>query len=114
MARAAPSGTRGVACGDEPRTRGALEQLSDSWSRQGVTGVGEPRNRIVGSDRLYCHPHGFPERLLGASAQSAQDGLELGKRLFDWRAVGGVGREEEQLAVACFDRLANAGRLVDA
>ena len=48
-----------------------LEQLSSSWSRPGVAGVGEPRQRISGCDGLDRHPHGFPQRLLRASSPSA-------------------------------------------
>ena len=46
--------------------------------------------------------HRLPERLLGAGAEPAQDGLDLGERLLDRREVGRVGRQEEQLAVARF------------
>ncbi len=90
-----------------------LEQLSGSLSRQGVASVGEPGERILVSDRLNRHPHGLPECLLGAGAEPAQDGLDLGERLLDRREVGRVGRQEEELAVASFHGLANAGGLVD-
>src|SRR5512142_1873219 len=59
----------------------SLEQLSGSLGRQSVADVGEPSHGIIGSDRLDCYLHGVPERLFGASAQSAQDGLELGEGL---------------------------------
>ena len=65
----------------------ALEQLSGRLGRQSVAGVGKPRRRILLGDGLNCHPHRLPERLLGASADPAQDGLDLGKRLFDGREV---------------------------
>ena len=52
--------------------------------------------------------------LLGAGAQPAQDRFDLGKRLLDRREVGRVGRQEEELAVPRFNRLANTGGLVDA
>ena len=37
-----------------------LEQLSLGLSRQGVAGVGEPRDRIIGSDGLDGQTHGLP------------------------------------------------------
>src|SRR5690348_5415341 len=64
-------------------TRRALEQFSLGLSRQGVASMGEPGDGISGRDRLDCHLHGLPEGLLGASTQSAQDGLELGEGLFN-------------------------------
>src|SRR5689334_18982597 len=54
-----------------------LEQFSLGLSRQGAASMGEPGDGISGRDRLDCHLHGLPEGLLGASTQSAQDGLEL-------------------------------------
>ncbi len=105
-ARDRDSGARIVADG--------LEQLSGILSRQGVASVGEPRERIISGDCLDCHPHSFPERLLGARAEPTQDGLDLGKCLLDRRKVGRVRRQEEQLAVMGFQGLANAGGLVDA
>ena len=65
-----------------------LEQLSGRLGRQSVASMRKPRRRILLGDGLDCHPHRLPERLLGASADPAQDGLDLGKRLFDGREVG--------------------------
>ncbi len=50
--------------------------------------MGEPRGRILLGGRLNCHSHRLPERFLGAGAEPTQDGLDLGKRLLDWRKVG--------------------------
>src|SRR5262245_35066884 len=88
-----------------------LEQLSISLSRQGIASMGEPRDGILGSDRLYGHTHCLPERLAGAGAEPAQDGFDFRERLLDRREVGRVRGQEEQLAVARFNRLANAGSL---
>ncbi len=46
--------------------------------------------------------------------QPAQDGLDLGERLLDGREVGGVRRQEEQLAVTRCDRVANTVSFVGA
>ncbi len=73
--------------------------------------MGEPRDRISGRDRLDCRSHGLPERLRGAGAEPSQDGFDLGKRLFDRREVGRIGRQEEQRAVMGFNGLANARAL---
>ena len=91
-----------------------LKQFSIGLSRQGVASMGEPCDRIIWGDGVNRYPHGLPECLPSAGAQSAQDGLDLGECLFDRRKVGRVGRQEEELAVARFQGLANAGRLVDA
>ncbi len=75
--------------------------------------MGEPCQGIIGRDRLDRHPHGLREGLVGAGAQLAQDSLDLGECLLDRREVGRVGRKKEQVAVPCFDGLANSGGLVD-
>ncbi len=49
MARAAPSGTRGSACGDEPRTRRALARAECQKSGQ---------RAMAHANRLYCVPYG--------------------------------------------------------
>ena len=54
------------------------------------------------------------ERLLGAGAQSTQDSCDLGEGLLDRREVRRVGRQEEQLAVARFNRLAKTVGFVGA
>ena len=94
--------------------RNAIEQLSGSLSRQSVPSVGEPRRGIVWGNRLDGKANRFLERLLGARPQSAQDGLDLGERLLDGREVGRVRRQEEQLAAARFNGLANAVGFVGA
>jgi hypothetical protein len=38
----------------------ALEQLSMCLSRQGVSSVGEPGDRVSGGDRVKRHPHRLP------------------------------------------------------
>ena len=68
----------------------ALEQLSGSLSRQSVTSVGEPRHGIVAGNRLDGETNRFLERFLGARAQSAQDGFDLGEGLLDGSDVGRV------------------------
>src|SRR5215813_1158157 len=73
-------------------TRHSLQQLSDSWSRQGIASMGEPRDRIIAGDRLDRYPHGLPERLLATSAEPAQNSFDLGECLLDRREIGRVGR----------------------
>ncbi len=48
----------------------------------------EPGRRILLGDGLDRHPHGLPECLRGAGTDPAQNGLDLGDRLLDWREVG--------------------------
>src|SRR5262245_47699707 len=91
-----------------------LEQLSGSLSRQSVPSMGEPRCCIVRGNRLDSEANCFLERLLGAGSQSTQDGFALGERLLDGCEVGRGGRQEEQLAVAGFNGLANAVGFVSA
>ena len=67
-----------------------LEQLSGSLSRQSVTSMSEPGHRIVAGNRLNGETNRFLERFLGARAQSAQDGFDLGEGLLDRREVGRV------------------------
>ena len=83
-------------------------------SGQGIADVGEPSSRVIGGDRADRHVHRLHQRLAGAGAESAQEGLDLRERLLDRRAVGRGGRQEEELAVARRAGLANTGGLVDA
>ncbi len=76
--------------------------------------MGEPGEGILGRDGLDRQTHCLPECLLGAGAEPTQEGLDLGKRLFNRGEIGRVRRQEEELAVAGFQSLANAGRFVDA
>src|SRR5215831_10744353 len=91
-----------------------LEQLSGSLSRQSVPSVSEPGRGIVAGNRLDGETNGFLERLLGARSQPAQDGFDLGERLLNGREVGRVRRQEEQLAAARFNGLANTVGFVGA
>jgi len=76
--------------------------------------MGEPGEGILARDGRDRQTDCLPEGLLGAGAEPTQEGLDLGKRLFNRGEIGRVRRQEEQLAVAGFQRLANAGRFVDA
>src|SRR5262249_62072599 len=86
----------------------SIQQLSSSSIRQGIPRMGEPRGSIVAGNGREDQADRFLERFMGASAQPAQDGLDLGKRLLDRRAVRGVGWQEEQVAAARREGLANA------
>jgi len=76
--------------------------------------MGEPGHRIVAGTGLDGEADRFLERLLGARAQPAQDGLDLRERLLNGREVGRVRRQEEQLAAARCDGLATAVGFVGA
>src|SRR5262245_32925981 len=69
-----------------------LERLSDSLSRQGIPSMSEPGRRIVAGNGLDGEADRLLERLLGARAQSAQEGFDLGERLLDGSDVGRVRR----------------------
>ena len=76
--------------------------------------MGEPIRRIFGRDGCHRLAHRFEQRLAGAGPESPQEGLDLRERLLDRGEVGGVGGEEEQLALAFGDGRPNALGLVDA
>ena len=76
--------------------------------------MGIPSGGIGGGNRRDGQAHGLLERFLRASAQAAQDRLELGERLLNRVEVRRVGRQEAHVATACGERRADTGRFMGA
>ena len=69
---------------------------------------------LIKAKPLQQRTDGRPERLERAGLSAAQQGLELGKNLFDWIEVGTVRMQVLQRSTGPFNGRSNAGDLVRA
>src|SRR5450631_1722235 len=69
--------------------------------------MSKPSLSILGSNGQQSVSKRLPQVLVGTSPNPTQKGLELGKSLLDWRKVGRVGWQKQQLAPSGLDSLPN-------